>query len=183
MALYNRGSLPANASMSSPEFKRASLLHYQADLEPVRRQAQDELQQEFGGRGLAQSGGQAIAARLANRQNFIQQIAQKDQGLGVQQADLGEQNRQRLEGRGWQLQDIAAQQGLEDEFQKWQAEDYANYRRALPMKKLFGGIGKLAGAGTVAAFNSGGYGSGLNAPAEGPAGPGSGHGGQNRVAY
>jgi hypothetical protein len=153
MALYNRGQLDPGASVASPGFRRASLAHYRADLDPARRQAQQELEDEYGSRGL-ERGGQSLAARLANRNSYVQNLFQQDQKLGMGQADLLEGDRQRVESRGWQTEDQAAQQAFEDEMMKWTEEDYANYRRSLPMKKLFGGIGKLGGAAASGQFNT-----------------------------
>jgi hypothetical protein len=151
MALYDRGALGPNDSISSPAYKRAALLHYRADLDPARVQAINELGQEYSGRGLS-GGGQNLGATLANRNSYIQQLSQQNQNLGLEQAGANEIARQRVEGRGWQTADMAKQQQLEDTLQGWNQEDYDAYRRALPMKKLFGGIGKLGGAAVSQGF-------------------------------
>ena len=153
MALYDRGALGPNDSISSPAYKRAALLHYRADLDPARVQAINELGQEYSRRGLS-GGGQDLAMELANRNNYFQQLGQRNQNLGVEQSDANEVARQRAEGRGWQLDDQAKQKALEDEFVKWNQEDYANYRRSLPIRKLTGGIGKLGGAASTEGFKS-----------------------------
>lgn len=151
MALYNRTQLDPNASIMSPGYAKAAFQHYSADLEPMRRQAINELTDEYSTRGL-QGGGQQVRALATNRGNILQQLAQKRQAIGMLQANAGEQNRESLEGRQWQLQDIAGQNALEDEMRGWDAADYQTARRARPMKILFGGIGKLAGAGAASLY-------------------------------
>lgn len=155
MALYNRGSLDPAASIGSQGYKRAASLQQRADLEPARRQAGLEMQDELGSRGLSR-GGASMAAGLAQRSSFLQQLLQNEQKLGMMQAGAGEENRQRLEGRGWNLEDQAAQAAYEDQIMKQEADDYAAYRRMLPMKKLMGGIGKLGGMAASSYFSQGG---------------------------
>ena len=151
MALYDRGSLDPKASLYSPEYRKAAMLHYGADLAPVRKQALQELGDEYAGRGLG-GGGQAIEAGLSRKGDFLTQLAQRRQQLGLQSAQGQEQNRQDVEGHEQMLQDRTAQSQLQDLFEKYKQEDYDTARRARPMKMLFGGLGKLGGGLTAEAI-------------------------------
>lgn len=152
MALYNRGKLPANASVASPEYRKAAFQHYEADLTPVRRQAGMELSDELAGRGLSPQGGQAIQGRLDQRGDFLRNLAQKRQELGIQQAGLAEGNRQRLEDREFQLDDMRTGTGFEDEMLLREREDRANMRRQQLFNSLWGTAGRVGGTLAASRF-------------------------------
>lgn len=145
MPLYNRGSLDPNASVASPEYLRASLQHYRADLEPARRQAQRELQDELAGRGLSPVGGQRIAAELALRNNFNNQISKQGQVNALGQSNAAEMNRQRLESRALNAQDQLASRGLEDEMYQQQKDDAELRMRQRYLGEAVGALGKIGG--------------------------------------
>ena len=149
MALYNRGVLPPNASATSRAYATAASQNYQASLQPERTQALQELADEYSGRGLSPSGGQAIQARSLSTNDFLSRLSQHRQQLGVQQAQQQEQQRQATEGRGWEREDMAKEQALKDELMNWNKEDYNAERQRAPVKALFGGLGRIGGAGAA----------------------------------
>lgn len=157
MALYDRGTLPANASMTSPAYRAAAFQFARGEAEPVRRQALRELAGEYGVRGLGR-GGQALQAATGAQNDFLRQLAEQRQAIGLQQAGLMEQDRQTQEDRQNFLADRYAERQLEQELGKWTEEDYQTQRRMAPWKKLFGGLGKIGGdvAGGYAADYLGG---------------------------
>lgn len=144
MALYDRGSLPANASVTSPAYRTAAWQFARGEMEPARRQALRELAGEYGSRGLGR-GGQALQAAAGSKNDFLRQLAERRQAIGLQQAGLLEQERQAQEDRQNFLADSSAERNLDRELARWTEEDYQTQRRMAPWKKLFGGIGRLGG--------------------------------------
>lgn len=130
--------LPAGTAPFTQQYMDTAQKGYLASMKDPRRAAQQSLMDEYTSRGLQNSGlyGQALSEQ---RQGFDNEDAQFRQNLGVQGAQLGEQNRVRDLMRSWQVQDR--------DFRAGQLKDQMDAQKQAQQDAMWGEI--LGGVGTV----------------------------------
>jgi len=105
MPIYDRGeTLQAGTVPYSDRYIETAMKGQKADKAAIRKQALQEIAQDYASRGLTGSGVAQLAGAQA-RQGFADQDTAFRQGLGMKAAMLGEENRRRLENRGWNVED------------------------------------------------------------------------------